>query len=77
MEPTDLTPEDAATIQALLSAEGIDGSYVAFVARHLDAMDDGWRWCCSSRCDPCVHGLARVVDAARRAGCPQPSPPPG
>lgn len=74
MEPTDLAPAAADAIRALLAAAGIDGSYLAFVARHLDATDDSWRWCCGSRCDPCVRGLAGVVDAARAAGLPRPQP---
>jgi hypothetical protein len=75
MEPTDLLPAAAAEIR-LLAAAGIDGSYMAFVARHLDATGDSWRWCCGSRCDPCVRSLAGVVDAVRVAGLPGlPGPP--
>ena len=63
-------PGDDAALQAeivrLLEAEHIDPSYSAFVLRHLDEAGDGWRWCCGSNCDPCVEGLARVVDAVRQ-----------
>lgn len=67
MDPAEL---DAATrdwISARLVAEGVDPGYLAFVARHLTEPDAGWRWCCGSRCDPCVRALGRVVDAARAA----------
>lgn len=49
----------------LLEERGIDRSYTAFVAQHLRDFTDGWRWCCSSNCDPCVQGLAGVVDQLR------------
>ncbi len=61
-EPGDFEPQ----VTALLVAERIDPSYLAFVRRHLAEPDANWRWCCGSNCDPCVDGLARVVDAARR-----------
>ena len=67
MEPTDLSAEAKARIAALLSAEGLDASYRAFVARHLTEPDATWRWCCGSSCDPCVTRLGRVVDGARAA----------
>ncbi|MEY4674002.1 MAG: hypothetical protein RL148_1786 [Planctomycetota bacterium] len=62
MEPTPLQLERAC---ALLVERGIDRSYAAFVAQHLRDFTDGWRWCCSSNCDPCVQGLAAVVDQLR------------
>ena len=76
VEPTDLSPDQRRAVIALLQAEQLDPSYFAFVARHLDAADRGWRWCCGSNCDPCVTKLGRVVDAARRelgptAGLPE------
>lgn len=79
MDQADLPPDAIATIGACLAAEGVDGGYLAFVARHLDLPDAGWRWCCGSACDPCVERLARVVDRARRALCMPPPPltPPG
>jgi hypothetical protein len=64
-------PEPPATADAViagaLAAEGVDASYAAFVARHLDASDASWRWCCGSACDPCVARLGRAVDRARAA----------
>ncbi|MBL9076293.1 MAG: hypothetical protein JNL08_02240 [Planctomycetes bacterium] len=56
----------AAWIREQLVAEGVDGGYVPFVARHLREPDATWRWCCGSSCDPCVQALGRVVDAARQ-----------
>lgn len=67
MEPSSLTEAARAAIDELLAAERIDASYLAFVARHVDQPDAGWRWCCGSQCDPCVERLGRVVDGARRA----------
>lgn len=66
MEPTSLPAAASAAIADLLAAEQVDASYVAFVARHVDQPDAGWRWCCGSNCDPCVERLGRVVDGARR-----------
>ena len=60
-EPADF----ASRVEALLLAERIDPSYLAFVRRHLHEPDPSWRWCCGSNCDPCVERLGRVVDAAR------------
>lgn len=65
MDPAALRPDEAARIREWLRAEGVDDSYVAFVARHVDAEDATWRWCCNSSCDPCVTRLGRVVDRAR------------
>ena len=71
-------------LRTLLASELIDESYLAFVARHVDACDSTWRWCCGSNCDPCVQGLGRVVDEARRLlgvepvcmpGLPKPAQP--
>ena len=67
MDPTALSPAAEATITGLLADENVDASYRAFVARHLDQPDAGWRWCCGSNCDPCVQRLGRVVDRARQA----------
>lgn len=65
-------PRDEGLFQAevvrLLEGEHIDPSYLVFVLRHLHEPDANWRWCCGSHCDPCVEGLGRVVDAARRFG---------
>jgi len=61
-EPAEFVPQ----VTALLVAERIDPSYLAFVRRHLTEPDATWRWCCGSNCDPCVERLGRVVDAARR-----------
>ena len=66
MDPAALRPEDQARIRGWLREAGVDESYYAFVARHVDADDATWRWCCNSNCDPCVNTLARVVDCARR-----------
>ncbi|MCK5942456.1 MAG: hypothetical protein KAI24_10835 [Planctomycetes bacterium] len=66
MDLFDLSPEARSTITAACAAEGVDESYASFVAQHLDAADDTWRWCCSSNCDPCVSALGRAVDRARR-----------
>ena len=66
MDPSALTADASARIRTLLAGEGIDDSYLAFVARHLTEPDPGWRWCCGSNCDPCVARLGRVVDGARR-----------
>ncbi|HEB51844.1 MAG TPA: hypothetical protein ENI87_01180 [bacterium] len=49
-----------------MRSAGLDESYQSFVARHLDADDARWRWCCGSNCDPCVHTLGRAVDQARQ-----------
>ena len=68
MDPASFAPEAVARIQRWLAEEGVDASYFAFVARHLDADDASWRWCCNSSCDPCVTRLARVVDRARADG---------
>ena len=67
MDATTLSADAAASIAALLAAEGLDASYRAFVARHLTEPDATWRWCCGSSCDPCVTRLGRVVDGARTA----------
>lgn len=67
MSAPELPPTAAAVIAGALAAEGVDGSYAAFVARHLDASDASWRWCCGSTCDPCVSRLGRAVDRARAA----------
>lgn len=73
MDPSSLSPAATATVLALLADERLDASYLAFVARHLDQPDDGWRWCCGSNCDPCVRRLALVVDRARQALCTAPT----
>lgn len=65
MEPSALPAAAALRIRTLLASEAIDDSYLAFVARHVDADDSTWRWCCGSNCDPCVQGLGRVIDQAR------------
>ena len=62
-----LSPDDRLLVAAACSKEGVDESYASFVAEHLDAVDDSWRWCCGSSCDPCVHALSRAVDRARTA----------
>ena len=67
MDPTALSADATAKIVAFLADEGLDGSYRAFVARHLAEPDSDWRWCCGSNCDPCVERLGRVVDRARVA----------
>jgi hypothetical protein len=72
MDPADLPAAASAAIAAALHDEGLDGSYLAFVARHLDANDATWRWCCGSNCDPCVQRLGRAVDRARSALGTQP-----
>lgn len=77
MDPAALTADAKARIARWLAAEGVDPSYTAFVARHVDQDDAGWRWCCGSNCDPCVDRLARVVDQARQILCQPPAPPPG
>lgn len=66
MDPDDLPADAAEWIRGCLQREGVDGAYLAFVARHLTVPDTGWRWCCGSHCDPCVEALGRVVDAARQ-----------
>jgi hypothetical protein len=71
MEPAPLPGADA-QLAAWLASERIDASYAAFVARHVDADDATWRWCCGSSCDPCVQRLGRVVDLVRAARCPRP-----
>jgi len=60
-----LPPEDREVLVAACVKQGLDESYASFVAQHLDAADDSWRWCCGSNCDPCVQQLARAVDQAR------------
>ncbi len=65
MDRAALDDTAAAWIRARLAHERVEGSYVAFVARHLGEPDGNWRWCCGSSCDPCVQALGRVVDAAR------------
>ena len=65
MDPAALDADTAAWIRSRLRDEGVDDSYFVFVVRHLVLPDVGWRWCCSSNCDPCVNALGRVVDAAR------------
>jgi len=67
MDPAALDPELATRVRAWLAEERVDASYLAFVARHVDADDAGWRWCCNSSCDPCVTRLGRVVDRLRAA----------
>lgn len=61
-----LREDDRDAIARLCADAGVDPSYAAFVAQKLDAADASWRWCCGSRCDPCVERLGRVVDGARR-----------
>ena len=67
MDLFDLSTEDRSKLAEICAHEGIDESYASFVARHIDAEDKTWRWCCSSSCDPCVHTLGRAVDRARHA----------
>ncbi len=71
-----LPPDLESVARKELAEAGVDASYVAFVARHLDRPDAEWRWCCGSACDPCVNRLGRVVDAvrARRGGAPEGMP---
>lgn len=73
MDPAAVPAELAARIRGWLADEGVDASYLAFVARHLDAPDETWRWCCHSHCDPCVTRLGRVVDRARAASANPPA----
>ncbi|MCB9879550.1 MAG: hypothetical protein H6835_18300 [Planctomycetes bacterium] len=81
MELSDLDPTTRSAFAQLCRDEGLDPSYTAFVARHVDADDGTWRWCCGSNCDPCVARLGRVVDAARgllrTRGAPPGLPAPG
>jgi hypothetical protein len=77
MDPSTLSPAAAATIGQLLADAGVDASYTAFVARHLQVADGTWRWCCGSHCDPCVQRLGQVVDRARQALCTAPPDDPG
>ena len=77
MDPSGLSAAAAETIRQLLADEAVDDSYLAFVARHIDAADAGWRWCCGSNCDPCVQRLGRVVDRARQVLCTAPPEGPG
>ena len=72
MDLFDLPAKDRLALTQACAAEGLDPSYVSFVARHLDAADASWRWCCGSSCDQCVQTLGRAVDRARRALCLQP-----
>lgn len=65
MQLSDLDQTTRSALTELCRKEGLDPSYLAFVARHVDADDATWRWCCGSNCDPCVARLGRVVDAAR------------
>ena len=65
MDLYDLSSNDRLSVAAACAKEGVDESYASFVAEHLDAIDDSWRWCCGSSCDPCVHALGRAVDRAR------------
>lgn len=67
MHDAALSAAAEATITGLLVEANLDPSYRAFVARHLEAPDAGWRWCCGSNCDPCVQRLGHVVDRARSA----------
>jgi hypothetical protein len=71
--PAMLPDELATCARRLLATEGVDPSYVAFVAQHLDLPDGRWRWCCGSSCDPCVERLGRVVDGVRAARAQAPS----
>lgn len=77
MDPTALDAAATARIRAELTRAGVEASYVAFVARHVDEPDAGWRWCCGSSCDPCVQALGRVVDAAREVLSIRPPDAPG
>lgn len=65
MDLFDLSPDARRKVTEALEREGVDPSYASFVARHLDADDASWRWCCGSSCDPCVQALGRAVDRAR------------
>ena len=65
MDLFDLAPDARRALGEICAREGIDESYASFVAKHLDADDKTWRWCCSSNCDPCVTQLGRAVDRAR------------
>ncbi len=65
MDLFDLPPDDRRALAEICAKEGVDESYASFVAKHLDAADKTWRWCCSSNCDPCVTQLGRAVDPAR------------
>ncbi|HEX5050712.1 MAG TPA: hypothetical protein VFZ65_02970 [Planctomycetota bacterium] len=77
MDPSSIDADATARIRALLAAERLDASYLAFVARHATEPDASWRWCCGSHCDPCVERLGRVVDAARRVLGVAPNASPG
>lgn len=74
MDAFRLRDDQRAAIARLCADEGVDPSYVAFVAQKLDAADASWRWCCGSQCDPCVERLGRVVDRARRVVRIEPLP---
>ena len=65
MDLFDLDREARRALGDACAAEGLDESYASFVARHVEAADATWRWCCSSSCDPCVNQLGRAVDRAR------------
>ncbi|MFN3240257.1 MAG: hypothetical protein ACE37K_01965 [Planctomycetota bacterium] len=67
MDLFDLDADARQKLAEICAHEGIDESYASFVARHLDAEDASWRWCCGSNCDPCVTTLGRAVDRARHA----------
>ena len=67
MDLFDLDQQARRLLAEACAAEGLDESYASFVARHLDAADTTWRWCCGSSCDPCVQALGRAVDPARAA----------
>ncbi len=73
MDPFTLDAGTTARIRAWLAAEGVDASYLVFVARHATEPDATWRWCCGSKCDPCVERLGRVVDQTRMALAISPS----
>lgn len=69
-EPSQPTPPLAGfpleqALREHCTQNGLDAGYVQFALQHLRLPDDDWRWCCGSKCDPCVQLLGRLVDHAR------------
>lgn len=48
-----------------MTTHRLDGSFRKMVRDLVHDLEDRWRVCCGSSCDPCVEQVARVVDQVR------------
>ena len=67
--PNRLTMDEA--LEVAMSEHRLDASFRKMVRDLAHDLEDRWRVCCGSACDPCVEQVARVVDRVRAltGGC--------